>query len=181
MKYKLEEVCNKIYSGGTPSTSHKEYWNGDLLWLSSGETSQHFIYTTYKKITEEGVKKSSTKYAKVDSIVMASAGQGHTRGQVSYLMNGMYVNQSILVFEPNKEIINPFYLYYNLDSRYEELRQISDGTSTRGSLSGRIVKGIEIDVPSLEVQQIIVDILYGLDRKIENNNHINRNLDMMAI
>ena len=147
-----------------------------MLWLSSGETSQRFIYTTDKKITEEGVKKSSTKYAKVDSIVMASAGQGHTRGQVSYLMNDMYVNQSILVFAPKKEIINPLYLYYNLDSRYDELRQISDGTSTRGSLSGRIVKSIEIDVPSLEIQEIIVNILYGLDRKIENNNHINRNL-----
>ena len=176
MKYKLEEVCNQIYSGGTPSTSHKEYWNGDLPWMSSGETSQRFVYTTEKFITEEGVRKSSTKFAKKASTVMASAGQGHTRGQVSFLMNDMYVNQSVLVFDPNEAIVNPLYLYYNLDGRYEELRQLSDGTSTRGSLSGRIVKGMEIELPELEVQNKVVDILYSIDKKMEINIQINRNL-----
>lgn len=178
MKYKLEDVCNQIYSGGTPSTSHKEYWGGDLPWLSSGETSQRFVYTTEKTITEEGVKKSSTKYAKRNSTVMASAGQGHTRGQVSYLMNDMYVNQSVLVFDPNERFIEPLYLYYNLDGRYGELRQLSDGTSTRGSLSGRIVKGMDIEVPDLAIQKKIIDILYNLDRKIEINEAINRNLEV---
>ena len=180
MKYRLEEICNQIYSGGTPSTSHKEYWGGDLPWLSSGETSQRFVYTTEKFITEEGVKKSSTKHAKKQSTVMASAGQGHTRGQVSFLMNDMYVNQSVLVFDPNEEIVEPLYLYYNLDGRYEELRQLSDGTSTRGSLSGRIVKGMEIDLPDLDIQKKVVDFLYKLDRKIEINNQINRNFDVLA-
>lgn len=180
MKYKLEDICNRIYSGGTPSTTHKEYWNGDLPWLSSGETSQRFVYTTEKFITKEGVQKSSTKYAKRNSIVMASAGQGHTRGQVSFLMNDMYINQSVLVFEPEVSIVNPLYLYYNLDGRYEELRQLSDGTSTRGSLSGRIVKGMEIDLPNLSVQDKIVSVLYDIDKKIENNNQINRNLSEQA-
>lgn len=180
MKYKLEDICNRIYSGGTPSTTHKEYWNGDLPWLSSGETSQRFVYTTEKFITKEGVQKSSTKYAKRNSIVMASAGQGHTRGQVSFLMNDMYINQSVLVFEPEVSIVNPLYLYYNLDGRYEELRQLSDGTSTRGSLSGRIVKGMEIDLPNLSVQGKIVSVLYDIDKKIENNNQINRNLSEQA-
>ena len=181
MKYKLEDICNRIYSGGTPSTTHKEYWNGDLPWLSSGETSQRFVYTTEKFITKEGVQKSSTKYAKRNSIVMASAGQGHTRGQVSFLMNDMYINQSVLVFEPEVSIVNPLYLYYNLDGRYEELRQLSDGTSTRGSLSGRIVKGMEIDLPNLSVQDKIVSVLYDIDKKIENNNQINRNLSEQAM
>ena len=180
MKYKLEDICNRIYSGGTPSTIHKEYWNGDLPWLSSGETSQRFVYTTEKFITKEGVQKSSTKYAKRNSTVMASAGQGHTRGQVSFLMNDMYINQSVLVFEPEVSIVNPLYLYYNLDGRYEELRQLSDGTSTRGSLSGRIVKGMEIDLPNLSVQGKIVSVLYDIDKKIENNNQINRNLSEQA-
>lgn len=176
MKYKLEDICNQIYSGGTPSTSHKEYWGGNLPWLSSGETSQRFIYTTEKYITEHGVKNSSTKFAKKFSTVMAAAGQGHTRGQTSFLMNDMYVNQSVLVFEPNTYMVEPLFLFYNLNGRYEELRQLSDGTSTRGSLSGRIVKGMEIDLPNLRIQKKIVNILYGIDKKIEINTKINRNL-----
>jgi len=180
MKYKLEEICIQIYSGGTPSTSHKEYWGGNIPWLSSGETSQRFVYTTEKFITEEGSRKSSAKLAKKSFTVMASAGQGHTRGQVSYLMNDMYVNQSILVFYPNESIVEPLYLYYNLDGRYEELRQLSDGTSTRGSLSGRIVKDMEIELPDRTIQEKIVGILYKIDSKIETNNLINRNLEEQA-
>lgn len=50
--YTLEQVCSRIYSGGTPSTSHPEYWGGTINWLSSGETGQKYITKTNKKITE---------------------------------------------------------------------------------------------------------------------------------
>ena len=42
---KLSEVC-EIFSGGTPSTKNEEYWNGDIPWLSSGETRNNFIVDT---------------------------------------------------------------------------------------------------------------------------------------
>lgn len=62
--YKLKDVIDDIHSGGTPSTKQSEYWGGNLKWLSSGETSNSFIYETVEKITEAGVKNSSTKLAK---------------------------------------------------------------------------------------------------------------------
>ncbi|MDE6707490.1 MAG: restriction endonuclease subunit S [Oscillospiraceae bacterium] len=178
--YTFEEVCNKIYSGGTPSTKHSEYWNGNINWLSSGETSSRYIYKTEKKITQLGVEKSSTKKAFEGSTIVASAGQGHTRGQASYLMIDTYVNQSIIVFEPNTNIIDNKYLYYNIDGRYEELRQLSDGTSTRGGLSGWIVKRMQINLPNLSTQYRISSILSVLDDKIELNNKINQNLEQQA-
>ena len=174
--YKLKDVCKKIFSGGTPSTQHPEYWNGSLLWLSSGETNKRFIFDTNKKITQSGVDNSSTRCARANSTVVASAGQGHTRGQVSFLMTDTYINQSIITLEPDVEIINPLYLYYNLDCRYEEFRQLSDGTSTRGSLSNKIVNSMEIIVPGIEEQNAISSILYILDMKILENNRINNNL-----
>ena len=84
--YTLEQVCKRIYSGGTPSTTHAEYWGGDINWLSSGETGQRYVKNTIKKITPLGVKNSTTKLAKKGSIVVASAGQGYTRGQASFLL-----------------------------------------------------------------------------------------------
>lgn len=175
-KYVLDEVCSRIYSGGTPSTRHPEYWNGDLKWLSSGETSQRFIYDTERTITQEGVNNSSTKLAKKGCTVVATAGQGYTRGQTSFLMTDTYMNQSVIVCEANQDYVLPLYLYYNLDSRYEEFRLLSDGTSTRGSLSGWILKKMDIELPPLNEQQKIISILKGLDRKIEINNKINANL-----
>ena len=49
--YTLNQTCTNIYSGGTPSTKQSLFWNGDVNWLSSSETSKHFIYDTKKKIT----------------------------------------------------------------------------------------------------------------------------------
>ena len=174
--YTLEEVCEKIYSGGTPSTKHPEYWNGNIKWLSSGETSQHFIYDTKRKITDLGVKNSNTKLATKYCTVIATAGQGYTRGQVSYLMTDTYINQSIIACKVNEKLLLPLFLYYNLANRYEEFRLLSDGTSTRGGLSGWIVKKMKINIPPVLVQEKISSILKSLDDKIELNNKINKNL-----
>ena len=179
-EYKLEEVCENIYSGGTPATTSKEFWNGDLPWLSSGETGQNYIYSTEKTITQLGADNSSTRYAYKYSTVVASAGQGYTRGQASFLMIDTYVNQSVIVLKPNPKIIDSRFLYFNIDNRYAELRQLSDGTSTRGSLSGKIMKDLTINLPPLPTQQKIAQILSSLDDKIELNNKINANLEQQA-
>ena len=176
-KCTIEQVCNKIYSGGTPSTKHPEYWGGDINWLSSGETSQRYICDTDRKITELGVKNSSTKRALAGTTVIASAGQGYTRGQASYLTIDTYLNQSLIACEPNQEIVDPLFLYYNLDSRYDEFRLLTDGTSTRGGLSGWIVKRMEIYIPDIDEQRKIASILSALDRKIMVNEEINKNLE----
>ncbi|EKE4262120.1 restriction endonuclease subunit S, partial [Escherichia coli] len=76
-------LSDKIFSGGTPNTSTEEYWNGALNWFSSGETRNALIIETEKKITATGVKNSSTRLSVAGDILIASAGQGHTRGQTS--------------------------------------------------------------------------------------------------
>lgn len=166
---KLIDVLNDIHSGGTPSTGESSYWGGQIKWLSSGETSQRFISDTVDKITEEGVKNSSTKLAKKGNIVMACAGQGKTRGQTSYLIDDMYINQSVIALETNASVL-PLYLFYDLSSRYEELRGGSDASSTRGSITTTALKNLPFKYPDLSTQQSIVDILFGYDSLIEANN-----------
>lgn len=166
---KLIDVLSDIHSGGTPSTEESSYWGGNIKWLSSGETSQRFISDTVDKITEEGVKNSSTKLAKKNNIVMACAGQGKTRGQTSYLLDDMYINQSVIALETKTSVL-PLYLFYDLSSRYEELRGGSDASSTRGSITTTALKNLLFKYPDLSTQQSIVDILFGYDSLIEANN-----------
>ena len=166
---KLIDVLNDIHSGGTPSTRESSYWGGKIKWLSSGETGQRFISDTVDKITEEGVKNSSTKLAPKGNIVIACAGQGKTRGQTSYLLDDMYINQSVIALETNAYVL-PLYLFCNLSSRYEELRGGSDASSTRGSITTTLLKNLSFKYPDLPTQQSIVDILFGYDSLIEANN-----------
>ena len=72
-QYSLGDICENIFSGGTPSTKNTNYWNGSIPWLSSGETRNNFINSTEKTITLDGVNNSSTKLAKKGDIVIASA------------------------------------------------------------------------------------------------------------
>lgn len=85
-------------------------------------------------------------------------------------------HSSSIACKADERVIDSLFLYYNLDNRYEEFRLLSDGTSTRGGLSGWILKRMEIMVPPLQEQRKIAGILKALDDKIEMNNEINKNL-----
>jgi type I restriction enzyme, S subunit len=160
---KLQDFCLRIFSGGTPSTKESSFWNGEFPWLSSGETSQTFIFGTENHISQAGVDNSSTKLASKNSIVMASAGQGNTRGQVSFLQIDTYVNQSLIVIEPDPEKIDPFYLFLNLRSRYNELRGLSDASSIRGSITIPLVSNLPMQLPSLPEQRKVSSLTYDLE------------------
>ncbi len=177
---KVNQVTDQIFSGGTPNTRKSEYWDGNIPWLSSGETSNTFIFETERKITELGVKNSSTRLAKADDVVVASAGQGSTRGQVSFCMIDTYVNQSVVVLRANKEILEPRFLFYNLVSRYNELRRISDGHSSRGSLTTKLLADLNIQIPPIGEQTAIAKILTDLDLKIALNRQMNSDLEAIG-
>lgn len=176
-KHKLDDISETIFSGGTPNTRKMEYWNGKLNWLSSGETRNTFIAKTENTITELGAKESSTRLAKTGDLVIASAGQGFTRGQTSLCKIDTYINQSLISIRCDRKIANNVFVFYNLRNRYEELRQISDGHSIRGSLTTKMIKSLDISLPNLATQKAIAKILSSLDDKIELNNKIIKNLE----
>lgn len=172
----ISSISKQIFSGGTPSTKVDSYWNGSFPWLSSGETSNRYIYSTKKSITQQGIDNSSTRLASKNTIIIASAGQGHTRGQTSMLMIDTYINQSIIAIDVDLNVANPYYVFYNLSGRYDELRTISDGTSSRGSLTTKLIGELKINLPSLKIQNQIVDIIQPIDEKIITNGRVNDNL-----
>lgn len=178
--YKLNQLLLDMHSGGTPDTSKPEYWNGDFKWLSSGETRQRFIENTESRITQLGIENSSTKLAKKNDVVMACAGQGKTRGQVSFLLDDMYINQSVIAMTTDEKILHPLYLFYNLLGRYNELRGSSDASSTRGSITTKSLKKLAMLIPNIDSQKNITDILIAYDNLIENNNKRIKLLEQMA-
>ena len=160
--YKIRKISEQIFSGGTPSTSKPEYWNGNLHWLSSGETRNNYIHDTERRITYLGANNSSTRLANIDDIVIASAGQGFTRGQASLLKIDTYINQSIIAIKVNRSICLPRFLFYNLLSRYSELRLLSDSSSTRGSITTKMIGDMNIKLPPMIIQQHIVNTISSL-------------------
>ena len=163
----IGNYAERIYSGGTPTTSNVAYWDGTFGWLSSGETRNRFVISTEKSITQTGIDNSSTKLASKHDIVMASAGQGFTRGQTSMLLIDTDVNQSVIVIHADRNILP--YLFWNLANRYEELRAISDSSSIRGSLTTKMIAAFEIPLANNDVIQTFSDFAWAVIPQIENN------------
>ena len=163
----IGNYAERIYSGGTPTTSNAAYWGGTFGWFSSGETRNRFVISTEKSITQTGIDNSSTKLAAKHDIVMASAGQGFTRGQTSMLLIDTYVNQSVIVIHADRNILP--YLFWNLANRYEELRAISDSSSIRGSLTTKMIAAFEIPLANNDVIQTFSDFAWAVIPQIENN------------
>ena len=163
----IGNYAERIYSGGTPTTSNTAYWDGAFGWFSSGETRNRFVISTEKTITQAGIDNSSTKLAVKHDIVMASAGQGFTRGQTSMLLIDTYVNQSVIVIHANRNVLP--YLFWNLANRYEELRAISDSSSIRGSLTTKMIAAFEIPLANKESLQAFSDFSWSVIPQIENN------------
>ena len=160
----LGEVCKKIYSGGTPKTGQSEYWeNGTIPWMSSGEVNLGTIYATEKFISDAGLKNSSAKFVPENSIVMALAGQGKTRGKVARTRISLTTNQSLAALVFNTNMVNPDYAYHFLNTQYEKLREISSGEGVRGGLNLQMISNYKIPIPPLPKQEKIVAILDKFD------------------
>ena len=163
---KVGKICN-LTAGGTPSTKEKSYWYPqEIPWLSSGEVNKKKVFDTDKKISKKGLNNSSAKLLPSNSILIALAGQGKTRGTVAITEIELTTNQSVAAILPSNEIV-PYYLYYNLRSRYEELRSLSTGSGGRGGLNLAILKSVNIQLPPLKEQKKIADILSTSDNKID--------------
>ena len=158
----LGEVAECL-AGATPRTSNSSYWeNGTIPWMSSGEVSKGFVYDTEKKITQEGYDSCSTKVVPRDTVVIALAGQGKTRGTVAITKVELCTNQSLCSIVSNDDI-NSHYLYYYLKGQYQKLRDISSGEGTRGGLNLKMIRDFRIPVPSLKIQSRIVQVLDNFD------------------
>ena len=152
-------------AGGTPSTRVPEYWGGTIRWMSSGELNLKTVDEVGGRITELGLKNSSTKMIPPRCVLIGLAGQGKTRGTVAMNTVALCTNQSIAAIFPN-ELFDPMYLYYSLDSRYDELRELSAGDGGRGGLNLTIIRSLEIPFPELPEQTAIATILSDMDADI---------------
>ena len=152
-------------AGGTPSTLISEYWGGTIRWMNSGELNNKTVHDVEGRITERGLRESSTKTVPPRCVLIGLAGQGKTRGTVAINMVELCTNQSIAAIYPNKSFV-PEYLYYNLDARYEELRGMSTGDGGRGGLNLQIIMSIAVPFPHVDEQHAIATVLSDMDAEI---------------
>lgn len=177
-KVKLGDI-GEIVSGGTPKTSVKEYWNGNISWL----TPKDFSNKNYKywnkgerNITKEGLKNSSAKLLPKGTVLFTSRAP---IGYVGISDTNLCTNQGFKNIIVNEENSNEF-IYYLLKFITPQIINIAGG-STFKEISATALRDFEVYIPkSKKYQEKIAKILSDIDAKIELNNKINNNLEEQA-
>jgi len=176
-EYNIGNLCSKVCSGGTPSSRHSEYYDGNIPWLNTKEINFNRIYSTEKCITEEGLNNSSAKWIEENSVIVAM--YGATAGKAAIAKIPLTTNQACCNLTINSSLADYNFVYYHLCNKFTELASLANGGAQQ-NLNAQIIKEFPIPLPSLNEQRKIASILKSLDDKIEVNRRINDNLEQQA-
>lgn len=159
---RLESVAS-WGSGGTPSRKHEEYYNGDILWIKTGELNNGWIYDTEEKITDEGLKKSSAKLFPPYSVLIAM--YGATIGKVAILGVPATTNQACACAVCNQSLLYMYLFYYCISQKNVFIEKGKGGAQP--NISQIILKQHPIPLPPLSEQQRIVGRIEELFAKLD--------------
>lgn len=155
--YKIGDI-SETYSGGTPSTSKKEYYEGNIPFIKSGEINNN---VTEQYITEDALKNSSAKKVQKGDLLLAL--YGATSGEVAISKIDGAINQAVLKIDNNMD--NYFQYCYFLMYKDQIVHKYIQGG--QGNLSANIIKKLEFKYPSLAEQKKISQFFMSFDNKLE--------------
>ena len=144
------------FSGGTPKSSNKSYYEGDIPFIRSGEVKSK---QTELFISDEALQNSSAKMVSQGDILYAL--YGATSGEVAISQINGAINQAILAIKPNSGYSSEFIMNYLKKEKNNILEKYLQGG--QGNLSAAIVKSIELNLPSLAEQSSIGSLFRILD------------------
>ena len=161
-KCKLSGLCT-FFSGGTPSSSNKDFYGGNIAFIRSGELHAD---STELFITQVGFDNSSAKMVEVGDLLLAM--YGATSGDIAVSKIKGAINQAILCIRTNQ---NKKFIESVWNKHVSKiLRKYLQGG--QGNLSADIVKGISFSFPTLEEQERIANLISLLDERIATQNKI---------
>ena len=165
---KLGDVIADLYNGQTPSRFKKEYWNGDISWLSSGELNRGHVNHSIEKITKAGQESAHLRLIPRGTFVMAITGleAPGTRGNCAILDFETTLNQSCMALFPKKDILTSEFLFQWYRKVGEDYGiRFTQGTKQQ-SYNAEIIKDLDIYLPKVDEQKKISDYLDNIDNLI---------------
>lgn len=162
----------KFFSGGTPSSSRKDFYGGEIPFIRSGEIHSD---KTELFLTQEGYKNSSAKMVEVGDILLAL--YGANSGDISISQMRGAINQAILCIRTN---VAPVFFKSVWEKHAQKILNtyLQGG---QGNLSADIVKKITISIPSQIEQAKIAALFSHLDERISIQNRLIDRLQSLMI
>lgn len=174
------DSLGEIVGGATPSTKCKDYYGGDIPWITPKDLSSfngRYISRGERNITEKGLASCSAQMMPKDAVLFTS------RAPIGYVA---IASQSVCTNQGFKSIVvngkaDPLFVYYLLKHYKDTIEAMGSGTTFK-EVSGKTMRTVRVRIPlDVSYQKRIAAVLDSLDTKIENNKKINDNLQQQAM
>ena len=156
---RLRFVMNLV-GGGTPTTSNPEYWKGDIPWVSPKDMKSRIVTRTEDYITSVGLDNSPCIVIPEGEVIMVVR-SGILRHSLPVAITGIGValNQDMKALITTAKV-KSWFLYYLFHGFQKELIPLlTKPGSTVESIEIQYLLDLQIPVPPLDIQNIIVDHL----------------------
>ena len=163
----LNDLCEKLESGGTPPTSNEEYWNGEINWFSTKELQDNFIFESKKKITKKGLENSSAKIYPKGSVVMAIYA-APTVGHLGLLGVDSTFNQAACGFIADDKVASNEFIYSFLLHSRNVFINLSNGAAQQ-NLNVGLVRNFKLIISNNETMKKFNVFSKPIFLKILNN------------
>lgn len=174
----FENICS-TKSGGTPSRDVKEFYNGSIPWVTTGELNDGDIFDTTEHISESALQNSSAKIFPSGTLLMAM--YGATIGKLGITQIDAATNQAccaIFLKEDNKQ-----YVFYKL--LFDRPQLVAKGYGAgQPNISQSVIKKLQYAFPKKEEQERIATALSDMDDLIATTKKLiekKRNIKLAAM
>ena len=161
-KSALHDIAS-FCGGGTPSKDISSYWEGEIGWISSSDIQEEWIddISVTRRITKTAIDNSATKLCPEGTIAIVSR---VGVGKVAIIPESLCTSQD---FTNITSITgNTHYMAYQIAFRMKLEAMKTQGTSIKG-VTADTIKAMVLDIPPLEEQKKIADMLTAFDAYIK--------------
>ena len=153
---KTLDIIAIIGTGATPLTSNKNYYNGNIPWITSSATGNLFVTEAEKCVSEIAIKETNCKVYPIGTLIVAMYGQGKTRGQITELLIEAATNQACAAIQLiTKDENHKNHIKYFFQKIYLDIRELAEG-GAQPNLNLQKIKDTLIPLPPFKEQQRIV-------------------------
>jgi len=138
-------------AGSTPQRGNANYYNGNILWLKTGELNNGIVYDTEEKITQKAFQDCSLRMNKIGDVLIAM--YGATIGKLAIVGKDLTTNQACCGCTPY--LIYNWYLFYFLMASRDSFIKKGEGGAQPNISRVKLVEHL-IPLPPLKEQHRIV-------------------------
>ena len=160
----VNDVCEKILGGGTPSKQKPEYYIGSIPWVTPKDMKSILINDSIDHINEKAIANSSAKLIPARSILMVIR-SGILKRVLPVAINSIdvAVNQDMKAFITNENVSTEYLLYFFIMIQKDILKNVRAVTADNIEFS--LIKNTIIPLPPLALQEKFAEIVTKIEEQ----------------